>query len=226
MKQALVGDLRDKGIIDAEGMVKPSLDTWVRKHLRTVEQVPGLGDQLKSVAGAQSMVDDLAASHAAAVKEYQKGIAKNFLNGEEPDIAVRKALTGLDSARNLNRLIDLVKGDKDATESLKLHVVNFILDHTAPESRAVGDAEHAFINANKFKAWVDQNKTPLRRLFGGQGINNFDRVRASLTEAQRPPNAVAGSQTNPNRLNAGKHGIMAQAAHGGVGRAACRAFGS
>jgi hypothetical protein len=200
-------------------MVKPSLDKWVQKHLRTVEQVPGLGDQLKSVAGAQGMVDDLAASHAAAVKEYRNGIAKNFLNGEEPEVAVRKALSGQDSARNLSKLIDLVKSDKDATESLKAHVVNFILDKFAPTGRATASVEaeagdHSFLNANGYKAWIDANKAPLRRLFGGQGIQNLEMVAMALRRQQFRPNAVAGSQTSPNMLNAAKHAI---GKHGGAG---------
>lgn len=222
IKQALVGDLRDKGIVDADGLIGRGYDRWLAKHGNAIQQVPGLAEQFRDAGAAQHTLAQTVLEHAQRAKAFQDGIAGKLL-GEDVGDAVRRAMSGQNSAQNLNKLVDLARGNADATDSLKLHVVNAILDRFAPVGRAGATmenalnpnlSEHSFLNANAYKAWVDANKAPLRRLFGGQGIQNFERVASSLRRAQYGPAALAGSQTAPNMLNAAKH-EMGGHGHGG-----------
>src|SRR6185437_2238648 len=222
VKEALVGDLRDKGIIDADGMVGKGFGRWLAKHARAIEQVPGLAEKFRDMGAAQHAVDEIALAHAKRVQEFQTGVAKGLLN-EEPDVAVRQALNGQSSAKSLNRLVDLTRGNKDATDSLKQHVVRYMLDRFAPvgkegatlENAANPELEgHSTLDAAGYRKWLDANKAPLRRLYGGQGILNFERVASALRRSKYPPAAVPGSQTAPNQLNAIKHGVGAHGSHG------------
>jgi hypothetical protein len=169
---------------------------------------------------AQEAVNRVTLEQAQRVKQYQDGIAKGLL-GDAPETAVHRALNTQSSAQNLNKLIDLAAPNADATDSLKAHVVQFMLDRFAPVGRAGATMEnalepnldeHSFLNANAYKTWVDANKAPLRRLFGGQGIQNFERVGSALRRAQFPAAAVAGSQTRQNFLNTAAHAV---GKHGG-----------
>lgn len=221
LNNAVVARLRNGGAIDPDGVVDvKKLDAWTTKHADTLGQIPALRDALADAGTAQRTLNAAAVANRTEAAAYRDGIARRFLNGQDPHQAVYGALSGRNSARNFNAIIDGVSGDKSALASLQQHVVDFLLDRFAPESTAPGGmegGERGMLQARGFRAWMDNNKTPLRRLFGGPGLQNLELVAESLRRATPPASAIAGSQTTPNFFNAARSGLHAVTHGKGVG---------
>lgn len=214
MRDALVSDLREKNIIQPDGTINPdSYNTWLQRRGRTVDLFPGLRDQLSNVTRAQETLDAATARHLGAVKDFQNGVAKNFLNGDEPIVAVRKAFGSGNPTDTFQKLADTVKGNPDAEAGLRRGVVDYILEkHSSTAPSGTSDVD--FLKADSFRRWLRQNKEPLKVLFGGQGSQNLDMVGADLRRQAQRANATGGSDTQANRIATGKLGLAGQATHG------------
>jgi len=82
MREALVADLRVKGIIGEDGMVDAGgLKNWLRpdKRGRTVDLFPGLREQLGDVESAQRTYDDTVAAHNQRIADFNKQAAADHL---------------------------------------------------------------------------------------------------------------------------------------------------
>ncbi len=215
---AVVLRLRTSGAIQPDGLLDAKkFSAWITKHRDTLSQMPGLRDALGDARTAQEVLDRTVAEHVAEGKAFRDSIARRFI-GRDPGAAVAEALSGRSSSENLNKLVDVVQGNPDAIASLKSHVVDFLLDKFAPESAAPAGVEaRGIIRAAGFRAWINTNKAPLRRLFGGQGIQNLEMVTASLRRGALRGEAIPGSQTAPNLLNAARAGIHAAGGEKGIG---------
>ena len=207
-QDAVVARLRASGAINPDGIVDTAkLDKWAAKNSETIALVPGLKAALGNARAAQSTLDRATAESRAAVKAFRDGIAKRFLGGRDPGAAVAEALAGRNSAENLDQLITAVRGNDDATRSLQGHVVDFLVNRFSTEgpSSGIGEAaaEGRVLKGAALSKWIADNKAPLKRLFGGQGVQNFEMVTARLRQgAARIPAGTARS--------AGAHG------HGGT----------
>ena len=208
----LVSDLRAKGIIADDGTVKAeTFARWRRTHDGAIKQFPGLDDQFSNIAKAQETYDNTVAAHAEAVKSFQNGVAKEFL-GSDPLKAVGSAFGSKNPEKTFSQLVDLVRGDKDATEGLKRGVVDYILSKGVG-SKPAADGEN-FLNSATLRKWLDDNKKPLRVVFGGgQGLQNLEMVAADLRRAAQSAAASPGSNT-VNKLALGiKHGTISGGHH-------------
>lgn len=213
----LVSDLRNRGIITPEGTLKPDqFARWQAQRAETTKLFPGLSDEFANVEKAQRTLDDVQAAHTAAVKEYQNGVAKHFLN-EDPARAVEKTLNSADRVRQMNQIVGRVQGNPDALASLQAHVVDYMLDRLTTSAKASEKnaatpniSEIGSLRADAFKDWVGDNKPWLRRLFGGQGMQNLEMVGADLRRQQLRSIATAGSPTVERGIEAAKHGSIKQ----------------
>ena len=213
MRDALVSDLRQRGIVQPDGTIKPdAYANWIQRRGRTIDMFSGLRDQLADVAKAQGTLDTATAAHTGAVKEFQNGVAKSYLNDDEPLVAVRKAFSSGNPTNTFQKLADLVKGDPDAEAGLRRGVVDYIMERhssTAPSGTSGVD----FLKADGFRRWIRENRGPLRVLFGGQGAQNLDMVAADLRRQAQKATATAGSDTQANRIATGKLGLTGPAGH-------------
>jgi hypothetical protein len=231
LRDGLISDLRAKGTITPEGLVKPEpYAAWMRQRGETINQFPGLRGQLSDAATAQNTLDTTTAEGVARIKAFQNGVAKNFLN-EDPDVAVRRAFSG-SPTKNFAELARLVRGNPDAEAGLKRGVVDYIIEKTRG-SQPTGAADD-MMKADTFRRFIRGNSAPLKALFGGQGVQTLDMVAADLRRAAQRSSATGGSDTAANvaagkRLNlAGKQGahLTALAVVGDmVGRLAEHAIG-
>jgi hypothetical protein len=162
----------------------------------------------------QQMVDDANGKAVQTVKDYGNSIAKKFLGGQDPGVAVRSALNAGDRGQTLSQIHAAVAGNVPAEEALKGHAINEVINKFAPESGAAAGQDNAMIAAKSFRKFVDEYKPGLRKIFGGQGLQNFDFVRAGLQQTQDAKTAIGGSQTTPLGLLA--HGARLAAKHGTV----------
>lgn len=211
-QEYLVGNLRGKGIIRPDGTIDPkAFNVWRQRHAAGIAKVPGLGQKFDSIEAAQRSLDETDAKHLAAIKEYQNGVAKNFLNGDDPIVAIRKAFSSANPTQTFRKLVGAVKGNPDAEAGLKRAVVDFIMHHTV---KSADEGKAGFIRSDMFRGWLEKNRGPLKEVFGGQGVNNLDMVAAALRRAAQKTNATGGSDTAPKLLAAKKHGFgMKEGAH-------------
>lgn len=211
MRDALVADLREKSIVQADGTLKPEAFTnWIRQRGRTIDQFPGLRDELGNAATAQKTLDDVTAAHVGAMRAFQAGVAKHFLH-DDPLVAIRRAFGSGNPTETFTELARAVRGNPDAEAGLRRGVVDFILEKhssTTPSGEATD-----FLKADAFKRWVRENRGPLRALFGGQGMQTFDMVAADLRRVAQKSNASEGSPTASNEAAKARTGIGAAIGH-------------
>lgn len=198
----LVSELRHDGVIDANtGAVdEKAFNRWRQRREPALAALGGdLRTRLSNAVEAQRLYDETVAKHETAIREFQRGVAANFLK-DEPEVAISKALSAKDP-QAFQRLASAVKGNADATEGLKRAVVDWMLKRF--EGAGAATETENFLQPRMLQKWVDANKPALRSLFGGQGMQTFEMVAADLRRQQQRVEAVSGSQT-ASRLAAGK----------------------
>jgi len=203
MRDALVNDLRQKGVVQPDGTIKGSaFDRWMQQRGQTIDLFPGLREQLGSARQAQQLLDDAAANHVAAVKEFQTGAARDFLK-VSPEVASDRIFTSGNSRQTARELYGLVKDNPDALAGLRRGVIDnldrkFNLDPTASDP----------IKSKAFRDYIDQHRDAMKIIFSGQGAQNIDMVEAMLNRIARAKQAEAtlGSNTAQKVLGSISHG--------------------
>jgi len=213
MRNALVNDLREKGIIQPDGTIKlDAFRTWQQRRSRTIALFEGLGDSFADAETAQRTLDDVTAAHEQALKDFQRSSAASFIH-DDPMVAVRKAFGTGNPAETFRQLVRAVRGNPDAEGGLRRAVVDFIAERTASMAPAGTDGVD-FQKADVFRRWIRQNSAPLKAIFGGQGVQNFDMVAADLRRGAQRTTATAGSDTAQKLLGAHKAGLVPKVGHG------------
>jgi hypothetical protein len=206
----LVSDLREKGIIQADGTLKPEpFARWQAQRGRSIDLFPELKPQFAKLADAQRILDETVATHEQAVKAFQTGVAKDFLKGDDPLVAVRKAFGTGNPPETFAQLTRLVAGNPDAAAGLKRAVTEFILDKFSSTAPA-GASDIDFLKADGFQRFLRTNKRALRTIYGGQGVQNLEAVGAALRRAAQRTAVTPGSPTHQKFSNAAKHGFGLQ----------------
>jgi hypothetical protein len=211
MREGLVSDLRNKGIVKPDGTINSnSFTTWQARHRDTIAQFPGLGDEFASTQRAQDALDRATAGRKAAREAFEDSAAGKFI-GADPLKAVGHAFASPNPTGTFAGLANLVKGHPDAEAGLRRAVVNHILEK-ARSSTPSGEAND-FLKAHIFRAWIRQNNGPLKALFGGQGVQNLEAVAADLRRQAYKATATVGSDTAANLAAAKKFGLKELTTH-------------
>jgi hypothetical protein len=212
MRDALVNDLRERGIVQQDGTLRlDRFHSWQHQRARTIAMFPDLGDQLNTAAKAQATLDEVTGLHAQAIREYENGVAKNFLH-DDPLVAVRRAFASGNPTETFTKLVQQVRGTPDAEAGLRRAVVDHIMERFS-SSAPSGAGEENFLKAAQFQTWIRGNRGPLRALFGGQGMQNLEAVAADLRRQSQRATATAGSDTQANRLATEKEGLAGAGKH-------------
>ena len=210
-RETLANELRQSGIIKPDGTVDAGrFATWQARRQATIQQFPGLSDQFGSAEAAQRTLDDVTATHQAALKEFQNSAAAKFINAE-PSKAVASAFSSANPTATFTQLVRQVRGNTDAEAGLKRAVVDYITDKTRSATPA-GTGED-FQKAATFRTFIRQNNGALKALFGGQGVQNLDMVAADLRRQAQRTTATAGSDTAANITAARHYGLKESGFH-------------
>lgn len=198
--------LRAEGAIDKDGMVDAAaLDRYRRKYQQAIAQRPTLQAKLANVEAAQRAYDTAVASRKAALDAYQSKLVQSFID-DEPMKAIAHAFERGDSGKNINELFAKMRGNRDAEAGLKRLAGQYIISKVgslAPEAAS----ERNMLNAGPFRRFVDNNRTALKRLFGGQGINTLEAIAANMRRSAARTAATAGSDTVPKAIGVAKEGV-------------------
>jgi len=194
MREALVSDLRQKRIIDEDGMVKADrLKGWLAPEARgrTVDLFPGLRDQLGSAETAQRAYDQTVADHATRLDTFNKQAAADhiaqtaafkktggqFANAE-PMIAFRRLLASDTPTETFATVVNQAKGNPAVLDGLKRLAADYI-EQKFSGAKPSGD-DMNFLLGNQLRKFIDARREPLKVIFGGQGLQNLEMVGADL----------------------------------------------
>lgn len=213
MRDALVADLRRSGIVQADGTLKSSaaFADWQRRRADTIRQFAGLGDQFASARAAQNALNDATASHEAALANFQKSAAASFIK-DDPMVAVRRAFGSSNPTETFQNIVAQVRGNADAEAGLKRAVVDYVLDRVT-STRAATETED-FLKADAFRRWLRPNAGALKKIFGGQGVQNLDAVAADMRRGAYSGVSAGGSPT-ATYANSVKRRNLVPGGHGG-----------
>ena len=218
MRGALVNDLREKGIINADGTLDTRRFTsWQRQRARTIALFPGLGEGLENARAAQITYDQAVANHVQAVRDYQHGAARNFLNAD-PQVAMDRVFTSANPTAASRELYNMVRNDPDALAGLQRGAINYLERrfHFDADPKATGRK----ITEGSFRTAWPQLRGPLKAIFGGQGVQNIEMVYSALNRqaAAVQKQATPGSPTAQKFMAAG-HAMGHAVAGGGTATA-------
>ena len=173
---------------------------------QTIDQFPGLGDKFKSAQAAQITLDQTIARHAEALRDFQNGVAKNYINGTEPKNAVSKVFTSGNSTSGARALYEAVKHDPDALAGLRRGFVDH-LDrkfNVDADPDVTGDA----MKGKRFLDFMGDHRNAYKIVFGGQGAQTIERVEAALNRIRRAQQkeATLGPNTAQKLWGMSAHG--------------------
>lgn len=194
MQDALVGDLRQRRIINEEGMVQPDkLKAWLGLEARgrTVDLFPGLRDQLGTAEAAQRTYDQTVADHGARLDAFNKQAAADHIaevgafkktGGQfasaDPEIAFRRLLASDTPAKTFTDVVNQAKSDPKVLDGLKRLAADYIEQKFSGAKPSGDDTD--FLRSDQFRKFIDARREPLKVIFGGQGLQNLEMVAADL----------------------------------------------
>jgi len=194
MREALVSDLRQRRIINEDGMVQPDrLNAWLQPEARgrTVDLFPGLRDQLGSAEAAQRTYDQTVADHAARLDAFNKQAAADHIaqvtalkktGGQfataEPMDALKRLFASKTRTQDFQDVVNQAKGNPEVLDGLKRLTADYIEQRFSGAKPSGEDAD--FLKAAQFRKFIDDRREPLKVIFGGQGLQNLEMVAADL----------------------------------------------
>lgn len=233
MRAALVNDLRNQRqpIIMDDGTVSTAgLQKWLRNHARTIEQFPGLREQLGTVERMQTAYDQATANareatkaaneqaalelvaktkgHAADVRDFERSAAGKLSDPRRDLNAGFDAIMRSDTrVQDFADLVKSARGKPEVIDGLRRLAADYI-ERNFGTTVLTGETE-PLLRSGALRKWIEWRKEPLREIFGGQGLQNIEAVGAVLRRNQaaiaRP--AVAGPDTASKLGAMAKHGV-------------------
>jgi hypothetical protein len=170
-----------------------------------------LGRPVANAAAAQRALNDATAAHEAAQANFQKSAAASFIKGD-PLITVRRAFGSSNPTETFANVVVQVGGNTDAEAGLKRAVVDYVLDRIT-STRSATDTED-FLKADAFRRWLRPNAGALKKVIGGQGVQNLDAVAADMRRGAYSGVSAGGSPT-ATFANAVKRRNLVSGGHGG-----------
>ena len=211
MRTALVTDLYDKRIVQPDGTLNAKkFDEWRAGRDRTIRQFPGLADGLETASAAQRALHATIARNVQDMRDYRRGVASHFLNGDEviePDRAIGKLLGSETRTRDARQIYAAIKDNPHALAGMQRMMVDDLVRRFGFQS----DPEAVSSPRSKaFRDHMDRYREVYKPFFGGQGVQNIERVQAAMARAARInlPEATAGSPTSQKLQSAKAHGAF------------------
>lgn len=216
MQQFLVNDLKDQsrvyrpdGTLDVKGF-----QNWMAgPRGRVIEQIPGLKEKFATAEAAQETLNAAEGAKADVLKRYRSSIKGRFLPPESGDAAlaqgdiVKQVLSGPNSGPAFTRLVGEASKDVHATESLKADVADYLMRRFTNLEEAGPGAQADFTKAETFRNWVGENRTPLKKLYGGQGVQTIEQIAAAIRRVRSVKVEGEGSPTARYLQQSERHGL-------------------
>jgi len=200
MQQMALQKLREsmtrEGLLDQRG-----LDAWRNRYsgaLRAIDEVtPGWSRQFDNIAQATDAVNTVEAARQAALNDYRKGIAKQFLGltAEDDVVAnVGQVLNSKNSGTKSAELVAAMQGDVDALTGLRRAGVEAMLNDF---STGGVRANERVLSGPRMLEYFAKHQDALRNVYGADGLATMRALAEDVIRSQQATTtaATAGSDT-------------------------------
>ena len=193
------------------GVIDPAqYAAWARNYDGALSVRPDIKAQFDTLAKAQATLNDTAANHAQALKDFQASAARHFLGDRDQDKAIGRILASPTSAADMRSLAAVTAKDPAAQAGIQRAVVDHI------QSRLTGNNLAGQTGTEKLKS--DQFQTFLRRSLPAleevMTASQIDGLKAVAADLQRANLSVDGVRAGGGSDTTQKSALLAQG--GGV----------
>lgn len=211
MQQMALQKLRESmtrdGLLDQRG-----LDAWRNRYsgaLRAIDEVsPNWSRQFDNVAQATEAVRTVEAARQAALGEYQKGVAKQFLGlTADDDIVanVGQLLNSKNSGTKSAELVASVAGDPEALAGIRRAGVEAMMNDFSTGGAREGQR---VLSGPRMLDYFAKHQDALRNVYGAEGLAT---MRALADDVMRSQQAVTTAATAGSDTAAKLHKFMKDA---------------
>lgn len=205
--QTAIGlDLR-RAAINPDGTINPArFNAWRASHAPLLNEMPDVAARMQSIQDAQDAVDQAVANRAAVVQSYQTKAIQNFLNGEDPSVAMSRLLSAppADARAFIGRLKNDPQALAGAQQALADHLASTLLSPTA----GANAGEESLRVAGLRSLLRDPGKRQVvREVLGPNALTRLGRVLHdydAYNTAAMSKLGAAGSRTTPLAMTAGE----------------------
>lgn len=200
MQQMALQKLRESmnrdGLLDQRG-----LDVWRDRYsgaLRAIDEVtPGWSRQFDNVAQATEAIQTVEAARKAALGEYEKSVAKNFLGltAEDDVVAnVGQIMNSRNSGTRSAELVAAMAGNPDAIAGLRRAGVEAMLRDFSTGGAREGAR---VLSGPRMLSYFAEHQDALRNVYGADGLSTMRALADDVMRSQQATTAAAtaGSDT-------------------------------
>lgn len=215
LQEYVIGDLQ-KSVVDETGQVNAGrLRSWLSRHAPALREFPDIQTRVRNVQNAQAYLDDMVGREARSLQEVERGAFGLFLNGSDPETAVRRLMSDGTPPGELAGFVRTLRHDPQAMAGLRRSVLERGVPELRPDFYAdqLGDINR--IPWPKVKNFINENRTKLEVIYSPAQLKVIEQVADDLQMANvsQAGGRVAGSNTIQNLSTAN---LIARLTAGGV----------
>jgi hypothetical protein len=203
LEQYAAGSLRDFAL-RPDGTLNPArIQAWLGRHRGALQSFPELGVRFRTVADAAAEVERVVGVGRASVEEMEKGVARYFLQGQDPVQAVRAVIGSGESQKSgMAALVGLVGRDAAALRGLRRAYVDLLLERSttsAATPNGAGEMVEGMAGAALRRTLLN-TRAAASALFSPAELRSLDDVVRDFQAgmAYRTAGAPVGSPTAQN----------------------------
>lgn len=167
--------LRDYALGPDGKVVASRVRGWLGRHSAALRQMPEVAARFRSVEDAARIAEGAAERGARDVAEWQRGAARYWLQGTEPEVAIRRALSAGNAEQNIRQLRVAMRGDAPALRGLQRAYAEEWLSRVQNTMGQHAD-ESARLRADQSRRFVDQTERAAAALFRPEQVEQIARI--------------------------------------------------
>lgn len=167
--------LRDYALGPDGKVVASRVRSWLGRHAAALRQMPEVAARFRNVEDAARVAEAAAERGARDVAEWQRGAARYWLQGTEPEVAIRRALSAGNAEQNIRQLRVAMKGDAPALRGLRRAYVEEWLSRVQ-NTMAQHPDETARLRADQSRRFVEQTERAAAALFKPEEVAQIARI--------------------------------------------------
>ena len=205
-----------------DGVINPAkYATWARAYDGALSARPDIKAQFDTAADAQRTLNATAEQHARALQEFQRSVARHFLDGAEPADRIGQILNSATRQRDMAELARLTANDPAARAGIQRAVVDHIFNRLQGNSLA-GQTGIEKLKSDQLQTFIHRAGPALHDVMTPQQVETLRKVALTLQRDNMSVDAVrvaGGSDTTQ------KVGLQASGAAGSNLMAMVKAHG-
>ncbi|WP_395697200.1 hypothetical protein [Methylocella sp.] len=176
-----------------DGTLDPAkVATWRDKHQDALRALPGLDAKFADSQKAAEAIGDVAARQRQAADAFSFGAVGKLLGIDDP-ADVQRVIGGVftrqDAAKQMRHIAELTAGKVEARQGLRKSIADLIISKATLTGEAATSGRDQ-LSADKFSAFLKQNRQAMRHVFNDAELESMTNVAADMRRANRSLNAV------------------------------------